>query len=294
MGGKRSKFAAGALAAGIAAASAFGAESLKAPVADNDEMTIAYSVEEKENAKRDRHVEFYKKVQAGDSEARQQWDALKGMQRTTILIEASIKDEISREREHALHELAAIKRSDDPEDRAAWALARVACAEKNAALRELAQTALTARRDECTPMLLTAALSHSDEEIRNNAIGAMKAMGGPRVFEVIIQHWHDSCGPGPHNHIFQGTQRSYVGDYDVAGAVYDPVIKSFLTGVSLDLKVEHIEGDIYYYAIREVAGPDVKLPNDIGAWQTWVHNHAPNLAQDAEKKTAAAITALAK
>src|SRR5476649_922042 len=106
MGGTRAKFVAGALVAGIAAASAFGADTSKAPATDNDEMTIAYSVEEKENAKRDRHVEFYKKVQAGDSEARRQWDALKGMQRTTILIEVSIKDEISREREHALHELA--------------------------------------------------------------------------------------------------------------------------------------------------------------------------------------------
>lgn len=37
-------------------------------------------------------------------------------------------------------------------------------------------------------------------------------------------------------HVLVATQRSYIADYDVSGAVYDPVIRSFLVGVVLDLK----------------------------------------------------------
>ena len=276
----------------LTAAEAPAANSVPSASSESDEMTIAVSTEEKEAAKRDRHVEFYKKVLSGDGEARGKWDDLKGEQRTTILCEVAVKDETSAERDHALRDLANVKRSDDPENHAAWALARVACADKTAATRELAQKALAVRRDDCVPGLLSAALNHPDGDVRENAIGAMKAIGGPRIFELLIQHWHESCGPGPHNHIFIGNQKSYISTYDVAGAVYDPVIKSFLTGVALDLKVQHIEGDVYYYAIREVTGNDVKIGNDADAWQVWLNNNRARLAQDAEKKHADAVAEL--
>jgi type II secretory pathway component GspD/PulD (secretin)/Flp pilus assembly protein TadD len=38
------------------------------------------------------------------------------------------------------------------------------------------------------------------------------------------------------SHILVAQQRSYIRDYDVAGAVYDPVISSFLTGVVLEVR----------------------------------------------------------
>ena len=38
------------------------------------------------------------------------------------------------------------------------------------------------------------------------------------------------------SHILVAQQRSYIKDYDVAGAVYDPVIASFLTGVVLEVR----------------------------------------------------------
>lgn len=37
-------------------------------------------------------------------------------------------------------------------------------------------------------------------------------------------------------HVLIATQRSYIADYDVSGAVYDPVVRSFLVGVVLDLR----------------------------------------------------------
>ncbi|MCK6470339.1 MAG: hypothetical protein L6R28_01220 [Planctomycetes bacterium] len=37
-------------------------------------------------------------------------------------------------------------------------------------------------------------------------------------------------------HIMVAEQRSFIADYDVSGAVFDPVIRSFLTGVVLDVK----------------------------------------------------------
>ncbi len=38
------------------------------------------------------------------------------------------------------------------------------------------------------------------------------------------------------SHIMVAQQRSYIADYDVSGAVFDPVIRSFLVGVVLDVK----------------------------------------------------------
>jgi hypothetical protein len=270
-----------------------GARAADTAIRETDELRIGFSPDGAKLAAREAKLELYRKVVAGDSSALKEWAELKGVQRAGILTELAITDEQTPARKQAIRELVNLPGSDDPENRATMALARVACAEKAPEMRGLATTALTARHDEAAPALLEAVAHHEKEEIRNNAAAAMRAFGGPRVFEVIIQHWRESCGPGPRNHIFQGEQRSYIGDYDVSGAVYKPVVRSFLTGVVLDTKIQHIEGDSYYYEIREVAPDDPNLPkNDVAAWQKWLEKARPALAADEKLKKAAAIAAL--
>ena len=254
---------------------------------------IGFSPDAAKLAAREAKLDIYRKAVNGDSAALKAWTEMTGTQRAGILSELAVNDEQSDARRQALRELVSVSSSDDPENRATLALARAACADKNAETRDLARTALTARHDDATPALLEAVAYHDDVEIRNNAAAAMKAFGGPRIFEVIIEHWKWSCGPGPHNHIFQGTQRSYVGDYDVAGAVYKPVTRTFLTGVVLDTKIQHIDGDSYYTTIREVAPDDPNLPkNDIAAWQKWLEDERHTLVEAEKQKKAAALAAL--
>ena len=78
-------------------------------------------------------------------------------------------------------------------------------------------------------------------------------------------------------HILVATQRSYIADYDVAGAVYDPVIRSYLVGVVLDLRPtvsydrKYITMDIRTGTaidfqpprVRSITGPGVSLPIDL-------------------------------
>src|SRR5947207_2280889 len=81
--------------------------------------------------------------------------------------------------------------------------------------------------------MLVTAMQIDDALIKANTLEAMKELGGPRVLEVIIEHWKQYWGPSARDHIFVGQQRSYIADYDISGDSYDPVVRSFMTGVVL-------------------------------------------------------------
>ena len=120
---------------------------------------------------------------------------------------------------------------------------------------------------------------------------AMRQIGGPRVFEIIVEHWIETWGAGSRNHVFFGQMRSYIADYDISGDTYDPVVRTFLTGVVLDAKSLRVEVDVYYYWIREVTN-ERKLPNDPMAWKRWVKKNEALLTKQAEKNKAEAIASL--
>jgi hypothetical protein len=260
--------------------------------AENDEISIAASPAAVREVERNEKIDIYRQVCKGDDEARKKWNDLSSGQRTLLLSHLAIKNEQSEPRKLAIQALAKMSPSDDPDKTSVVALARVAVAEKDASLRALARNGLIARQDDCTPALLEAVLHNADADIHSNAIAALRGIGGPRIFEVIIEHWRESAGPGPRGHIFSGQQRSYIKDYDVSGAVYQPVVSSFLTGVVLDCKMEHYEGDSYKYWIHEIAPDDAKIADNPAAWQKWLDKERPKLADEAKKKRAAAVAAL--
>lgn len=49
---------------------------------------------------------------------------------------------------------------------------------------------------------------------------------------------------GPRNHVLFARQRAYIADYNVSGAVFAPVVRSFLVGVVLD--VEQLRVEVYH------------------------------------------------
>jgi len=243
-------------------------------------------------ALRKEQLDLYRNAVAGDERALKAWQALKPATRTSLLAELAAAKEESPARTRAIRELARLAPSDDPDSLGLLALARVAVAEGDGTLRALARTGLAARDDARVPAWLLQVVERSDELVRANAVAALKAIGTPRVFEVIIEHWKETWGASPRDHCFFGNSRSYIANYEVSGSSYDPVVRNFFTGVVLDAKVVRVEGDIYFITIREVAPEDVKLPNDPAAWEKWLLQERDKLAKLAALKRAAALTQL--
>ncbi len=99
---------------------------------------------------------------------------------------------------------------------------------------------------------------------------ALKALGGGEVAEVLITKTVQRWGKGPRNHIMIARQRSYIADYDVSGAVFDPVIRSFLVGVVLDSQIMQIE--MVHWLIEELQrmGAQEAVLKNPNAWQEFL------------------------
>ncbi|HLX64643.1 MAG TPA: HEAT repeat domain-containing protein [Planctomycetota bacterium] len=259
-------------------------------VAIDENARIGLSPGAEKKARIEKNATLFKSVVAGESDAATTWGELKDDERTLALASLAWSKDESSVREKAIKTLAKISPSSDNDGAGVKALASVAVAEGDGSMRALARKALTALDDKRAVQLLCKGLTVDDPLIQNNAAEAMRDIGGPRVFEIIIEHWKEIWGPSARGNIFIGQQRSYIADYDISGNSYDPVVKTFLTGVVLDAKVVEVEVDRWYYWIREVTG-EKKLPNDPIAWQRWVKKNEADLARQAEKKKLDAIAA---
>ncbi|MEI6235093.1 MAG: HEAT repeat domain-containing protein [Planctomycetota bacterium] len=253
-----------------------------------EEPRIGLSPLAEKKAQLDANIASFKAHVDGSTDTRKSWDELNAEDRTRAMAAVAWSKEKSTYREKAIRALARISPSSDADGTALKALASVAVAEGDGSLRALARKALTAEDDKRAPKLLAKALEVNDPLVKNNAIEALRDIGGPRVFEVIVEHWKEIWGEGPRGYVFIGTQRSYISDYDISGSSYDPVVKSFLTGAVLDAKVVRVEADVYYLWIREVTG-ERKLPNDPAAWNRWIKKNEAQLTKQAEKNKADAL-----
>ena len=270
---------------------------MAAAAAAPDDARIAFAPDAAKKNERNEKTELYIKSFSGDADAKKKWSAMKAPARTALLADLAKESEESVARSHAIRELATLSPSEDPDGAGLAALAQVAVLEKEGALRTLARNGLVVRNDDRTAKLLVPALGHQNALVQDNAAAALNAIGGPKVFEVIIEHWKETWGPGNRANAYFGEQHSYVADYDINGDSYAPVVRTFMTGVCLDVKSLKIEGDIYYKTIRELAPQelkDLKLADNPNAWEKWVNKERAQLAADAEAKRRAARAALSE
>lgn len=105
---------------------------------------------------------------------------------------------------------------------------------------------------------------------KRRAFEALKGVGGRGVLEVLITKTTTRWGKGPRGHIMIARQRSYIADYDVSGAVFDPVIRSFIVGVVLDTRALAIE--MIHYVIEEIRrlGASEAVQKDPELWADFV------------------------
>ena len=276
----------------------FGATTADAVKVDaNEDLRIAFSPDAAKKNEWSEKTDLYLRVIAGVADAKKTWGAMTSEARTAFLADLARESEESLARTHAIRELATMSPGEDPKGAGLNALAYLSMTEKDGSLRALSRNGLAARNDDRAAGILVKGLESKSVLVRDNAAVAMNAMGGPKVFEVIIEHWKEFWGAGARANVFIGQQRSYVADYDINGDSYDPVVRTVMTGICLDVKSLKVEGDIYYKTIRELAPQDLKdlkLGANPAGWEKWLDRERTQLAIDGEARRRVAKAAISE
>ena len=246
--------------------------------ARGEDLTISLSSKEKtqrETREAGAAGDLLRRSTTGDESAQRTWQALPERTRTWALARAlesgqealrrRALEELSRE-EHGTREAALAQT-------ARLALAKAAVQESNAALRAQAQQAWLVHaksggREAAEEM--AQGLDVENPLVQKRAFEALKAAGGNGVLEVLITKITRRWGKFARGHILIAQQRSYVADYDVSGAVYDPVVRSFLTGVVLDTQI--LEVQVTQYIVEELRrlGANHEVIRQPKEWENFV------------------------
>lgn len=115
--------------------------------------------------------------------------------------------------------------------------------------------------------------------VRMNGAEALGTVGGVRSVEWLVARVATSGGPGGRNHLFVGSQVSYISDFDVeiaqAAQIGDPIVSTIREGVTLDARVLNVreeftvaERRVVYEALRRATGKS--LGDDPVAWKSWL------------------------
>lgn len=121
-----------------------------------------------------------------------------------------------------------------------------------------------------TPYLKSA--SRSDRTHAANALAVFPSRYAmPDLIRTLRMSW-SGFGRAA---VFQGTQRAYIGDYELVSGgtgfsiieVADPVVRTVQTGTVLDVKVVRAELIARLRAMHKISGQD--FGTDVGRWQRW-------------------------
>ncbi len=156
----------------------------------------------------------------------------------------------------------------------------------SAEVRNGAALALKAFADPAVITPAVRAVGSKYSEVRTNAIEALATMNYREavepLYERLVALQSGSSGYAPHVHIFNGSQRSYVQDFDVEVAqgqsIADPIVNILLEGSVLDVAVIGVneyqvasERSAVRRALAKLTGAN---PGETTvAWQRWWQEH---------------------
>ena len=131
------------------------------------------------------------------------------------------------------------------------------------------------------------ALSSKHAELRKNAVEALAAMEYREAVEPLVRRLSalqsgSGGGYAPRRHIFTGSQRAYIQDFDVevaqGAAIADPVVNVMTEGSVLEVAV--VNTTEYQFATESVALrralqhlTGAKPGDSAAAWQRWWNEH---------------------
>lgn len=124
-------------------------------------------------------------------------------------------------------------------------------------------------------------LRSSSRRERTHAANALAVFPSRRAMPELIRTLRMSWSGFGRAAVFQGTQRAYIGDYELVSGgtgfsiieVADPVVRTASTGTVLDVKVVRAELIARLRAMRKISGQD--FGTDVGRWQRWWNEEAP-------------------
>jgi hypothetical protein len=211
-------------------------------------------------------ADAFRLSQAGDHAAKTKWSERKLAGLARVLV--SGRKELRHEAIKALAGMSEGSLEADARLTLSRALGYAAVKEDDKAMRGAARASwasLACENDTVVNEMLPA-LDFKNVMEAGRAFEALKDAGGLGVAEALITKITERWGKFARGHILIGTQRSYIADYDVSGAVYDPVIKSYLTGVVLDTQILEVIIETYIVEQLRALGAD---PDVIKAPKLW-------------------------
>ena len=155
------------------------------------------------------------------------------------------------------------------------ALARSAMLDDYRSIRDRSLHSLKKINDEQTAMFFARGLRNENPNVRTRAANGISIFPNraavPELLTTMRMTW-SGFGRG---FIMQVTQRSYIADYELVSGgtgfsvveIADPVIRTNLEGVALDVKVRRVEMVARLRALHKITGQD--FGTNVRAWEQW-------------------------
>ena len=243
---------------------------------------------------RGEQVTLRKKIKKLQGEARKrQKEALKNLDRWArgrkgaeeardLFLEVAADDRerylsvaLSRNRDAKTRVLAARQLAAGTSPETQRALSRAAVLDRKRAVRAASMSALEAHGNPDTGDLFVPYLYSSERRHRVRAARNLGCFPSTKAIPSLIVNLHAIWADFGRGYFFQGTQRSYIKDYNLVSGgtgfsiveVANPEIETLSTGVVHDVDIRKVEADLYARVLWQLTGKD--FGTDSRKWQKW-------------------------
>jgi len=154
-------------------------------------------------------------------------------------------------------------------------LARAAMVDDYRSIRDQSLNSLKKINSEQTAMFFTPGLRNENPNVRTRAANAISVFPNRAAVPELLTTMRMTWSGFGRAFTMQVTQRSYIADYELVSGgtgfsiveVADPVIKTNLEGVALDVKVRQVEMIARVRALHKITGQD--FGTNVRAWEQW-------------------------
>ena len=149
-------------------------------------------------------------------------------------------------------------------------------------IRDLSLASLRKINDKNTAMYFVPGLRNENPHVRTRAANAISVFPNRAAVPELLTTMRMTWSGFGRAFMMQVTQRSYIADYELVSGgtgfslveVADPVVKTNLEGVALDVKVRRVEMVARIRALHKITGQD--FGTDVRAWENWWEKNKNN------------------
>ena len=161
-------------------------------------------------------------------------------------------------------------------------LARSAMVDDYRSIRDLSLASLRKINDKNTAMYFVPGLRNENPHVRTRAANAISVFPNRAAVPELLTTMRMTWSGFGRAFMMQVTQRSYIADYELVSGgtgfslveVADPVVKTNLEGVALDVKVRRVEMVARIRALHKITGQD--FGTNVRAWENWWEKNKNN------------------